>query len=320
MPHHKHYTKIHRIGHAETVEFFNFDDEVFVEEKVDGANFQFSLVGTPTPGTDLPIRYGSRNRPVDRGNNQWLATIEAIETALTGKVSALNPNYIYFLEAMKAHTIQYDWDNTPSILGIDIYDIETCQYIHYDKKIINFKALGIETVPLVWRGALSDINVKEIQKMIPKSKYYDGEAEGIVAKIYDRVNRYGRALFVKVVTEDFAEKNSEWHKKQRKGKKLLPVVPPHQQVVAEYATPARIRKCALKIATEKSVDIGMEMIGDLIKLVSEDILTEEIVTIMYEHNHLDFKNLRSCLALSIKKEIVQFMLDRTLDAEKRRER
>lgn len=330
--HHRRYDKIHRFGHSDTVEFFNFDNECVIEEKVDGANFQFAVAGKPSKGTPLPLRFGSRNQTTDKGDNQWAEYIQAMEDTLEGKFDLLNPEYVYYVEVMKPHTIQYDWENTPPILGLDVYDVETCQYLPYDEKVEIFEELGIEVVPLLWKGTVFELAEKlsetaskpdtsKLEDLVPKSQYRDddGLAEGIVVKIYDRVNRYGRPLFAKFVTDMFKEQNRNWHKNQQKKKGKKQEEPePHEEVVGVYATPARIRKCIMRLAEESGKDIGLPMMGDLIKMVSEDILEEEIVAISYKHPSFNFKRFRNTLAPVIKKEIEEFLLEQALQIEKKR--
>jgi len=316
------YPKIHRFGHTENIEFFNYDDEVFVEEKIDGANFQFAVAGEPVPGTPLPVRFGSRNQDTDKGNNQWAETVEALEVILEGKFDLLEAKYIYYVEAMKPHTIQYDWERTPKVIGLDIYDPLLGAMTPYEEKLIIFEKLGISVVPLIWRGQLSEISAKKLEETLPESMYYDGPAEGIVVKNYERPNRYGRPLFCKLVRDEFKEENLRWHRKQRQKEKALEPQP-HTLIAERFGTSARIRKIALKIASEKGEGIGLELMGDMIKAVTEDILEEEILTICYDYENLSFKKLRSTLAPIIKHEIEQLMFDRAEEvrvrAQKERE-
>ena len=170
----KKYPKIYRVGAPETRELFTHtEDTLVIEEKVDGGNGCFYLA------EDGSIHVCSHNRDlIEEQDTKTFAKQRAtLLKMLEGQ--KINPDYYYYVEWMQKHTINYT--NIPDVMGIDIRHKrqfgteEAGLFMGRDTREQEFKRLGIENTPVVWRGTTKDLKKLEVDKMIPKSKYYDGK-------------------------------------------------------------------------------------------------------------------------------------------------
>jgi len=293
----KKYPKIYRLGSEEVIEFFDFnDDTVVVEEKVDGGN------GSAWVDEDGAIHVGSRNRDLtEEGDEKTFAKQRAkLKQILEGKT--LNPDYIYYFEWMAQHTIKYD--NAPEVIGLDIRlkrNISNDDYglfLGRDLRCQLFDELGIENIPLVWRGKIGDLKKMEIDKLIPQSKYYDGKAEGIVLKNYCRKSRQGNhQLYAKVVADEFKENNKAIFGGVRKKNTDT------EKIVEQFCTEARIKKQINKLVNEENKKLEMGLMRELPHLVAKDILSEEAGALYESYKWLDFSNFKSLIT----KNCVKFL-------------
>jgi hypothetical protein len=282
---HYKYPKIYRLGSEEVQEILEYpEDPICVEEKVDGGNGMFWL-------DDGVLYEGSRNRNLtsDKDEKTFRAQRAFLREALKDK--EINPEFIYFIEYMSKHTIKYT--KAPPVLGLDIRTKHSAQcegcglFISRRQKEQEFNRLGIETVPMVWEGKAKDLKKQEIKDLVPRSKYYDGPAEGIVLKSYNRKSRYGNyQLFAKVVTAEFKEVN----------KAVFGGVKQEQtqtsKIVEQYLPDARIIKTINKLIQEDGNEKDMTLMKVLPNAVIDDLLKEEIVDISHNYNTIDFKELR----------------------------
>lgn len=292
----KHYKfpKIHRLGHEDNNEILLFgDDLINIEEKVDGGNFSFFI-----NAEDGTVHECSRNRNLTTDEDEKTFIGKRIWLRELLKDKEVNPDFIYYTEAMQKHTISYT--DAPHMIGLDIRirhaaNEEGCGlFLGREAKEQEFTRLGIETTPLVWKGKASELKKLNINDVVPKSKYYDGKAEGIVIKNYNRKARAGNhQLFAKVVRDEFKEcnkavfggvknKNSDTNK-----------------IVEEFVTDARIRKTVLKL---KDDSISMELMRVVPTTVIKDVLEEEFGNIFQKYKFIDFKEMkqktsRKCLAV-----------------------
>jgi len=204
----------------------------------------------------------------------------------------LNPDYIYYIEWMQKHTINYT--NVPEVIGIDIRlkrsadSEELGLFLGREAREQEFKRLGIENVPLIWRGKADELKKKEILKLIPKSKYYDGIAEGIVIKNYTRKCGHGNhQLYAKLVRDEFKECNRAiFGGLKIKASDTL-------KIVDTYATDSRIRKMVLKLINEEGMKLDRTLMKVLPVRIIKDILKEEFDNIFDNYKFIDFKEMKS---------------------------
>jgi len=271
------YPKIFRLGHEKNREIFeDGEDEIIIEEKVDGANFRFGNI-------DGKLHYGSRRVDfVEKGSvaEQFVKAVDEVKR-LEDK---LRPGYVYFVEYMIPHTIQYDWDRVPVFLGFDIYDVEKKKFIDYDKKIEEFARLGIEVVPLVAKVKASNIDEKFLESVIPESRYYNGLAEGVIFK------NYGKQLFAKLIAEKFKEMNKEVFGGSKKQAKT-----DEEYLLEKYVPPRRVEKVIQSLLNEGYV-LSMELMKILPMRVLDDVIEEEGFEIFRENKVVDLRKFRKMIS------------------------
>jgi hypothetical protein len=288
----KKYPDIERLGHEDNQDILLYgDDTIVIEEKVDGGNGSFWVE------IDGIIHFGSRNRDLTAENDD--KAFEGFQKQLKDHLINLdkknikpNPDYMYYIEWMQRHTISYT--NVPYVIGLDIRLKHSANsegpgfFIGRDSKEQEFKRLELECVPCIWRGTSNELKKLNIRELIPKSKYFDGIAEGIVIKNYCRKSHSGNhQLYAKIVREEFKEDNKAVFGGLRS------TVTDTSKIIDEFCTEARIRKAVLKFVNEDSMPLNLTLMKYVPSYVMKDILKEEITTIFDKYKFLDFKEMRS---------------------------
>ncbi len=253
------YPKVYAIGHAYVKDLF--DGEVVVTEKVDGSQFSFGVF-------DGEIRIRSRGKvheieAPDKMFNQAAETVKAI-------APKLRDGWTYRGEYLKSpHHNVLSYDRTP-VGHIIIFDINIGHesYLSYDDMVAETIDIGLEVVPIVFRGVVHDAN--DILKMIDrKSILGKVNVEGVVAKNYHRFGRDGKALMGKYVSESFKEVHQgEWKKKNPSG---IDVV---GQLIAEYKSEARWEKAVQHLEENGTLLNEPKDIGPLLKEICKDVHEE----------------------------------------------
>lgn len=291
------YVKIKQLGSEENQNIFlDPDDEIVIQEKVDGANFRFMIhkgrliFGSRTQqltsdeGEDVNVQKGFK-RAVDyvrKGVEDSNLKIEEYE------------HFIFYTECMVPHSIHYDWERTPAVLGYDIFNLETERFINYEQAKILYEHLGIPFVPII-----RVCKAREIKGItdddVPKSQFYEGPAEGIVMK------NYHAQLFAKYVTDKFKEVNKATFGGSKKWAR-----DDEEKIVMMYCTNARIDKTVFKLADEGH-PISMELMRFLPKAVTTDIFEENWQEILLASYKIDTKKIRRLIShrcLAVLKQVI----------------
>jgi len=302
----KSYTKIRRLGHsrnADTVR--NNEDELLFKEKMDGANFRFTVnevEGEPK------FFFGSKN--VVYKINEEPDYSENVDSRFEDAIEYIRENcdperiketfgthYTFFAENMVKHSLDYDWDETPQVIGFDIYDHEKEKYLTYEQAYSFFNSLGLETSPIVEQKTVEEFEPEDYE--IPESNFRDGKMEGVVIINTDQEedNRSGFNTRAKMVTEEFKEK----HKKSTGARQSVEAIKGHEKIISKYCTDARIRKHIQKMRDEGR-DLGKELMGSqedsegLPIRIAVDIIEEEADHIVRRNDEMNWKNYRSLIA------------------------
>jgi len=295
------YTKIKRLGDEENKDIFlNPEDEIVIQEKMDGANFRFMF-------KDGKIIFGSRTQMLSEDKEHkfqknFNRCIEYIKTQIFDKVN-LDLSYfegmVFYGECMVAHSMQYDWDKVPPFLGFDINN-ESNQnfarrFLPYPINEEIFRILGLPFVPIVKICKAKDIGVID-DNAVPISKYAipsgtddTRKAEGIVMKKYKfGDDRKDGQIFAKYVRDKFKEINAEvFGSKSVKynGEDNTP------DLVFKYCTNARIDKIIFKLLDEGK-KLSTTLMPDLIRGVLNDIYEEASLEIVKSDWVIDFPKMR----------------------------
>ena len=285
------YPKIKRWGDDEVLCLKEYPNDLLViEEKVDGGNGSFFV------SDDGQLHFCSRNRDLTSEEDEktfshyrnWL-----VDTLNKAAERGEKPNtaYVYYVEWMAPHTIKYGAGMIP-VIGLDIRVRETMEgepgaFISRDAKEKEFARLDIPVIKLIGTIPTSEMMKKEdLESMIPKSSYYDGKAEGIVLKNYERVMSLPGSrhqVFAKIVCQQFKEQNKATFGGMKKMETET------DKLILEFFTDGRIEKCLNKLINEQGLKLERALMSKLPTMVINDVLEEEFKGIYKNYRYIDFK-------------------------------
>jgi len=263
------YQHIERLGH-EDVEGL-LDDDVFVQEKLDGANATVAYVYNPVSLVDELV-IATRNQTISINGNPRTGFKGLVEYVLNNpgfQISGASGwiGWILRGEWLVKHSLNYDADAFKKFYVFDVQD-QSGSYIHPDTYIPVLTDAGIATVPTLARVSRPSVDV-----LTPYSQglsFLGGaDREGIVVKRYDFVNKWGRTTWGKIVTADFKEKN----KLSFGAAKHDPV---ELRFVSDRLTETLVMKNVHKTADEKSESPRVQHMGAVIGRTWHDLLREEL--------------------------------------------
>ncbi len=240
-------------------------------EKVDGANVRFQLQESGL------IRFGDRSRVYDDPDDipePYQHAVRYVRENLERDAlrSAVDDvaDVVFFGEAMHQHTIEYDWERTPSFLGFDVWSAKAGAFRPPDTVEKIFEGIGLEAVNAVER----ELRARDFDPdsyTVPESAWYDGPAEGVVI----RNKRGDRA---KLLHPDFREVDE-----------TVPVDSSAKELAAKYATRRRLEKLARKLE-DRGQPVTFE---PLYERVLEDIVREEHKQLYHGEGTLEMGTFRS---------------------------
>lgn len=149
--------------------------EIFIEEKVDGANLGISF---DSDGKLILQNRGSYlHLP---GTGQWKKFDEWLNPKMDALFEILTDRYILFGEWCYAqHSVFYnhlpDW-----FLGFDLYDKQAKKFLSVERRNQLFKQMRIHRVPQLGHGAYSFF---EIEKLLAQSRISHEPAEGLYLRV-----------------------------------------------------------------------------------------------------------------------------------------
>ena len=227
----------------------------------------------------------------------------------------LNPDYIYYGEWCRKHTINYDWATMPKFIGFDIRNTITGNFLPYAAMAEEFGRLGLPVVPLIARIKAEELDPTRLENFIGKSAYYDGLMEGIVIKNYFRKNVYGRQLFAKVVRQEFKEANIAAF-----GGGIKDVKDDTTKFIQAFYTEARIRKAVLRLTMDyndvAALPMSRKLMEHLPKNVIEDIMKEEAWVIVKEFETINFDRVRKVAPKFCLQVLDKMLTERAAEAQK----
>lgn len=310
----KKYPDIERLGHEDNLDILNYgQDTIVIEEKVDGGNGSFWLSDDKKDEGEL--HFGSRNRDLVSDKDEKTFQRQQIllrehMQMLEDEGINLNPDYIYYFEWMAPHTIRYT--DAPFMIGFDIRlrhckdnEDELGLFLGRESREKEFDRIKIENVPLIWRGTSDELKKLEIKSLIPKSKYYEGMAEGIVIKNYCRKSHSGNhQLYAKLVRDEFKEDNKAVFGSVRNPNSDT------KKICDEFLTDARIKKAILKCVNEDNMKLDRSLMQKVPSMVIKDILKEEFNTIYDKYKFIDFKEMKQIIPKPCLRVIDEMMMSR----------
>ena len=259
------YPKIYNLGHGAIKEIFL--DEVQVEEKIDGSQFSFGVY-------DGVLKCRSKGVEFEDVNGYFPELFDfAVATAKALK-DKLNEGWTYRCEYLKLNKFGkakhncLEYDRVPQ-KNLIVFDIDTGleSYIDYDTKVKECQRIGLECVPLLYKGGI-DNQDKFKELLNNKSILGDVDIEGIVIKNYKRFGTDKKVLMAKFVNEHFKEVHKrEW--KTENSKDILTIIG------ESLKTEARWEKAIQHLYDNGQIENTPKDIGALLKEINIDILSEE---------------------------------------------
>lgn len=286
MTFHK-YPKIKRLGDKDTSKLFeNQDDIIYMEEKVDGANFRFM------PTEDGRIIFGSHNQSIGdstkdlnsfQQKSNWSSCVNYILNTIKDKDITKYSGYIFYGECCIPHSIKYDWDTIPPFIAYDIMKDDI--FLSYDEKCEIFNEFGFQIIKLVDKKSVNEIQLKEFTDSdVPQSTYGSVQAEGVVFK------NYRTQVFLKFVCTKFKEVN-----KNKFGESKKYCENDNDKLIATYCTNARIDKHIFKLVDDGN-ELEMKLMQYLPNIIWNDIVEECAADILNENWILDLRQCRKGIA------------------------
>jgi len=294
----KAYMDIVRLGHKTTQGILNDGDHIVVQEKLDGANASFCL--NPANG-DLAVF--SRRTKLDESNTLggfygW------VMDNIAGKV--LRPNTIYFGEWLNPHKVKYP---EKTFYLFDLYDVSTHRYLPFEEVRNEAQRLHLNLIPVFYEGVYQGYAHLEqfVGKTLIGGKLGEVEqGEGIVVKNVTFINQFGRQMFVKMVTEAFAEVQ-----KQKLPKDPNKPKSKERLFVDTYVTKARVEKFLHKLVDEQVLDAqwGIEDMGVVLKELNhriyDDLIKEEADYLPSVYDTRELRKSLSTVMPNFVKEIIK---------------
>lgn len=270
------FTKVWALGHGAITELFY--DDVIVEEKIDGSQFSFGIFNG-----ELKIRSKGQEMILDAPEKMFN---KAVETVISLK-DKLVDGFTYraeYLQKPKHNVLAYDRVPNGNLIIFDINNAEE-SYLPYELKLAEASRLGLEVVPLLFKGKIS--SSVDLENLLQTPSILGGQKiEGFVAKNYNRFGKDKKALMGKFVSEAFKEKHKKDWKEENPGQNDIV-----QILIDTYRTPARWDKAIIHLKERGLLENSPKDIGKIIKEVPSDLITEcgdEIKEVLFKwaYQHL----------------------------------
>lgn len=270
------YPSIYNLGHRAISELLF--SPVVVEEKIDGSQFSFGLFQEMEPegalrgeipgAIRLRVRSKGAEMLVDAPEKMFTKAVETVENL----AEQLHIGWTYrgeYLAKPKHNTLCYDRIPNQHIILFDI-NTEDETYLSYEEKQVEAARLGLEVVPKLFEGMLTDIN--QFRQFLQTQSVLGGQLiEGVVVKPvgYQLFGRDKKCLLGKFVSEAFKESHKRaWKETDPKSGDIL------ERLIDAYTSPARWQKAVQHLREAGQLEESPRDIPKLIKEIPQDIEKE----------------------------------------------
>lgn len=255
------YPKVWNMGHPAIADLF--DGVVVVQEKVDGSQFTFGVVGG-----ELQCR--SKGAQIDMQTTDKLFR-GAVDTAIRlHEAGLLVEGWQYRGEALcrpKHNTNAYERVPAGNVI---LFDVDTGLENRVDPEHLKAitEDLGLEVVPTFFAGVVRDI--EHLKALLDTDSILGGcKIEGVVVKNYARWGEDGKMLMGKVVSDDFRESHKhDWRKRNPTRGDFI------EALQSSLCTDARFRKTVERMRDAGKLEGSPKDIGALIKELRADVKEE----------------------------------------------
>lgn len=251
------YPSVMQIGHKMIADLFKGD--VLVEEKVDGSQFSFGIIGG-----ELVCRSKGKQQLLDAPDDMFKKAIQNVRGL------DLHPEWTYrgeYLEKPKHNTLVYSRVPQSNIIIFDIQTgIET--YLDPVAKKAEAERIGLECVPVMFNGTVEDFET--FKDFMSRESVLGGcKIEGVVVKNYAYFTAEKKVAMGKYVSEDFKEVHgNDWKQRNPNSKDFESIL------VEKYKSEARWRKAVQHLKESGTLEGSPKDIAALIREVPADIRKE----------------------------------------------
>jgi hypothetical protein len=252
------YTSSFNLGHHQLEHLF--EDDVLVQEKIDGSQFSFGKLGG-----QLFCRSKKVNLDLDAPEGMFKEGVEYVKS-----IEHILPEGWTFrgeyLKTPKHNTLNYQRIPLNHIMLFDI-DMGVENYMNPNGVYGEAAKFGLEPVPTLYYGRVTDIAM--IHAFMARESALGGPIEGVVIKNYNKYNAEKKLLLGKHVSEAFKETNDKNWKAQKVGQRDIV-----EQLIEVYCTDARWQKAVQHLRDEGRLENSPKDIGPLIKEIQNDVLAD----------------------------------------------
>lgn len=268
--------------------------KVYVFPKLDGTNASVWL----SDDGDY-VCSGSRNRVLSPDNDnagfcKWAQGNQDLFEFL-----CRNPNLTLYGEWLVPHSLKtYRDDAWRRFYVFDVFNRATGEHLHYDEWSGLLMPTNIDFLAPI--AILKNPGVDDLVKCLDKNVFLikDGEGvgEGIVIKNYDFVNKFGRVVWAKLITNAFKEKHHKEMGAPEIGGMLI-----EEKIVEEFVSQHLVDKVYAKIVNDHG-GWSSKYIPMLLNITFYDLVQEEIWEILKKHNNprICFKTLKNFTFAKVK--------------------
>jgi hypothetical protein len=257
------YPSVFALGHRMIKDLFC--EDVLLEEKVDGSQFSFGvfvLDGMP----ELRCRSKGCQLNVELPEKMFQNAVDTAKELFP----VLKTGWTYraeYLQKPKHNALAYERIPNKHLIVFDINTGEE-EYMSYEQKAEECKRIGLECVPKIFEGKISEPNI--ILDFLNNISILGGQKiEGVVIKNYKRFGQDKKALMGKYVSEAYKEVHSaEWRNANPTGGDII------QQIILHYKTPARWNKAIQHLREKGLLESSPRDIGLLMKECQQDLEKE----------------------------------------------
>jgi len=270
------YGSVYNIGHKAIDGIW--DNEVVIEEKIDGSQFSFGVVGT-----DLFVRSkGSALYFDSDGKCNQAMFQKAVDTAFFlfhhGLINNGTTYYGEYLQKPKHNVLNYSRIPAGYIIIFDVM-IGDQVFLSPEEKKIEAGRIGLECVPLLHIGRINDF---EGMKLLLERESILGNTliEGFVVKNYNKFTVDKKYMKGKFVSEAFKETHNKKWKTEGNKKEIT------QLIIETLRNPVRWEKAVIHLKERGELTNSPKDIGALIIEAQTDISKEETEWIkdqLYKH-------------------------------------
>lgn len=266
----KKYTDVTRYGKSSTQGVLQEGDIISITEKIDGANASFCLDET----SPLGVSCYSRNKVLTE-ENRLRGFYDWVNNNIAPLKDKLKDNYRYFGEWLVSHKVIYKDTAYKNFYLFSIWDEVNQVYLSDEIVQSEARRLGLKTPEYFYYGEYQSF--EHLMSFVGKSNLTKelNTGEGIVVKNVGYFDRNNKQVFVKLVSEKFAEVQKQ--KKPKNPNVDSKVI----EAVKSVLTKARVSKLIHKLVDEGSLkeDFSILDMGVILKELKDkpyqDILKEE---------------------------------------------